>query len=80
MCYVENGGDKKSAEALSEIQLVIEPFGRVPLYMEEVIAKTDSVAVNRRSPLVEIMPFVNLIILILINIWIFIIIYFVPNF
>ncbi len=35
-------------EALSEsvIQLVIEPFGRVPLDMKEVIAETDSVAVK----------------------------------
>ena len=35
-------------EALSEsaIQLVIEPFGRVPLDMKEVIAETDSATVK----------------------------------
>ncbi|MEK4713605.1 hypothetical protein MKX62_12520 [Sporosarcina sp. FSL K6-5500] len=45
---MEYGGDKESTEALSEcvIQLVIEPSGRVPLDMKEVIVETDSAAVK----------------------------------
>jgi len=45
---VEYSGDKESTESLSEsiIQLVIEPSGRVPLDMKEVIVETDSAAVK----------------------------------
>lgn len=45
---MEYSGDKESTESLSEsvIQLVIEPSGRVPLDMKEVIVETDSAAMK----------------------------------
>ena len=45
--FVENGGDEEIPKlSESAIQLDIEPFGRVPLDMREVIAETDSATVK----------------------------------